>query len=159
MIGLALTSAGTAHAQDAARGLPESPGAAVARAKCLGCHESDLIVSQRLSPTGWDREVAKMERWGAVLSAEERPLLVGYLTRQFGVRPAVSHDAQAVAAGEAIYKEACRVCHEDDLSAQQRLSAAAWGRTIDKMVRWGAKVSADERGALVAYLASRWGPP
>jgi hypothetical protein len=43
-----------------------------------------------------------MERWGAVLSAEERPLLVGYLTRQFGVRPAVSHDAQAVAAGEAI---------------------------------------------------------
>jgi hypothetical protein len=51
------------------------------------------------------------------------------------------------------------VCHEDDLSAQQRLSAAAWGRTIDKMVRWGAKVSADERGALVAYLASRWGPP
>lgn len=146
-----------AGAQDAKTGLPDSPGVEVARARCIGCHEADLIVSQRLSPTGWDREVAKMERWGAKLSAEERPVLVGYLTRQFGVRPLASHDAATVAAGEAVYKQACRACHEDDLSEQQRLSAAAWGRTVDKMVRWGAKVSADDKPALVAYLASRWG--
>jgi hypothetical protein len=35
----------------------------------------------------------------------------------------------------------------------------AWGRTVDKMVRWGAKVSAAEKPVLVAYLTSRWGPP
>lgn len=156
---VALGVASSAAAQDATRGLPETAGVEVARAKCLGCHEADLIVSQRLSPTGWDREVAKMERWGAKLSAEERPVLVGYLTRQFGVRPAASHDAAAVAAGEAVYKQTCRTCHEDDLSEQQRLSAAAWGRTVDKMVRWGAKVAADEKPALVAYLTSRWGHP
>lgn len=152
-------AAGAAAAQDAPRGLPDNPGAEIARATCIGCHESDLIVSQRLSPAGWDREVAKMERWGAKVSAEERPALVGYLTRQFGVRPAVSHDAAAVTAGEAVYKNACRACHEDDLSAQQRLSAAAWGRTVDKMVRWGARVSAEDKTPLVAYLASRWGQP
>ena len=154
---VALGVAAPAGAQDAKAALPDSAGVEVARAKCIGCHEADLIVSQRLSPTGWDREVAKMERWGAKLSAEERPVLVGYLTRQFGVRPLASHDAAAVAAGEAVYKQACRACHEDDLSEQQRLSAAAWGRTVDKMVRWGAKVSADEKPALVAYLSSRWG--
>jgi len=148
-----------AAAQDAARGLPEGAGAEVARARCLGCHESDLIVSQRLSPTGWDREVAKMERWGAKLSAEERPALVGYLARQFGVRLLASHDAAAVAAGEAVYRRACRTCHEDDLSEQQRLSTAAWGRTVDKMVRWGATVSAEDKPNLVAYLAARWGHP
>ena len=137
--------------------LPAGAGVDVAQAKCLGCHEADLIVSQRLSPTGWDREVAKMERWGATLSAEERPALVGYLTRSFGVRPAVSHDAAAVAAGEAVFKEACRVCHDDDLSEQQRLTSAGWGREVDKMVRWGAKVTPDEKPALVAYLTSRWG--
>jgi mono/diheme cytochrome c family protein len=146
-------------AQSAASVLPDAAGVEVARAKCIGCHEADLIVSQRLSPTGWDREVAKMERWGAKLSAEERPLLVSYLTRQFGLRPVAAHDAAAVVAGEAIYKQTCRTCHEDDLSEQQRLSAAAWGRTVDKMVRWGAKVSADEKPALVAYLTSRWGHP
>lgn len=137
--------------------LPASAGVEVAQAKCIGCHDADLIVSQRLSPTGWDREVAKMERWGTTLSAEERAALVGYLTRSFGVRPAVSHDALAVAAGEAVFKEACRVCHDDDLSEQQRLTSAGWGREVDKMVRWGAKVSAEEKPALVAYLTSRWG--
>ena len=142
-----------------AASLPQSPGADVATAKCIGCHQADLIVSQRLSPTGWDREVAKMERWGAKLSPEERPVLVGYLTREFGVRPTASHDVTAVAAGEAVFKEACRVCHDDDLSEQQRLTAAGWGREVDKMVRWGAKVTADEKGPLVAFLTSRWGHP
>jgi mono/diheme cytochrome c family protein len=157
LVFVALGVTAPADAQDAKPGLPDGAGAEVARARCIGCHEADLIVSQRLSPTGWDREVAKMERWGAKLSAEERPVLVGYLTRQFGVRPLASHDAAAVAAGEAVYKDTCRTCHEDDLSEQQRLSAAAWGRTVDKMVRWGAKVSADQKPALVAYLTSRWG--
>lgn len=146
-------------AKDASRELPESPGVEVARASCVGCHDADLIVSQRLSPGGWDREVAKMERWGAKVEAAVRPVLVDYLARHFGVRPVASHDMVAVAAGEAVFKAACLGCHEDDLSAQQRLSAAAWGRTVDKMVRWGAKVSADDRGPLVAYLASRWGHP
>jgi mono/diheme cytochrome c family protein len=137
--------------------LPLSAGVEVARAKCIGCHESDLIVSQRLAQGGWDREIAKMERWGAKLSAEERAALLGYLTREFGVRPAVSHDEKAVAAGEAVFKAACRTCHADDLSEQQRLTAAGWGREVDKMVRWGAKVSAEEKPNLVAYLTSRWG--
>ena len=39
--------------------LPASTGVEVATAKCLGCHEADIIVSQRLSPTGWDREVVE----------------------------------------------------------------------------------------------------
>lgn len=138
--------------------LPPGSGVEVATAKCLGCHEADLIVSQRLSPVGWDREVAKMERWGAKLSPEERASLVAYLTRSFGVRPAASHDAAAAAAGEAVFKAACRVCHDDDLSEQQRLTAAGWGREVDKMVRWGAKVTPEEKPSLVAYLTSRWGP-
>ncbi len=129
----------------------------MAKAKCIGCHESDLIVSQRLAQGGWDREIAKMERWGAKLSAEERAALLGYLTREFGLRPAVSHDEKAVAAGEAVYKGACRTCHTDDLAEQQRLTSAGWGREVDKMVRWGAKVSAEEKPNLVAYLTSRWG--
>jgi len=154
---VAVVVAGTSMVEAQAPALPAGAGVDVAQAKCLGCHEADLIVSQRLSPTGWDREVAKMERWGATLSAEERTALVGYLTRSFGVRPAVSHDAAAVAAGEAVFKEACRVCHDDDLSEQQRLTAAGWGREVDKMVRWGARVTPEEKPALVAYLTSRWG--
>lgn len=160
-LGLALVvwTAGAAQAQTPASALPDGPGASVAKAACIGCHEADLIVSQRLGQAGWDREITKMERWGAKVPAEDRPALLAYLASQFGPRPAASHDATAVARGEATFAATCRTCHEDDLSSQQRLSAAAWGRTVDKMVRWGAKVSADEKPALVAYLTSRWGPP
>jgi cytochrome c5 len=163
-LGLALVvatalTAGAARAQAPAAALPDGPGATVAKASCVGCHEADLIVSQRLGQAGWDREIAKMERWGAKVSAADRPVLLAYLATQFGLRSVTAHDTQALASGESVFKAACRTCHEDDLSAQQRLSAAAWGRTVDKMVRWGAKVSAAEKPVLVAYLTSRWGPP
>ncbi len=145
--------------QAPAAALPASAGADVVTAKCIGCHEADLIVSQRLSLTGWDREIAKMERWGAKLSADERRVALGYLTREFGLRPAVAHDAAAVATGEATFRNACLSCHGNDLSRQQRLTAAGWGREVDKMVRWGAMVPADQKPALVAYLTSQWGHP
>lgn len=52
----------------------------------------------------------------------------------------------------------CLSCHDDDLIAQQRLSAAGWSREVDKMTRWGAPVPAERKDALVADLAARYGP-
>jgi hypothetical protein len=59
--------------------------------------------------------------------------------------------------GGRTFDTACRVCHDDDLSAQQRLTREGWGREVDKMIRWGARVPPEERGPLVEFLASRWG--
>jgi hypothetical protein len=75
---------------------------------------------------------------------------------------AAAHDTAAPAgaeSGEAVYQAACRVCHGDDLVEQQRLSEAGWGRTVDKMVQWGARVESDRRASLLRYLASRFGQP
>ena len=55
---------------------------------------------------------------------------------------------------------AYRTFHADHglaLAAQQRLTREGWGREVDKMVRWGARVAPEERSALVEFLASRWG--
>ena len=125
------------------------------RTKCLGCHQADLIAQQRMTRDGWDREIAKMERWGVVLSAAERAQMLTYLAGRFG-RDVVS-GATVPADGEGVYRAACRSCHEDDLASQQRLSAVAWSRTVDKMASWGARVTPEQKPALVAYLASRWG--
>jgi len=122
------------------------------RTKCLGCHQADLIAQQRMARDGWDREIAKMERWGVVLSAAE---VLTFLAGRFGRD--VASGATVPADGEAVYRAACRACHEDDLASQQRLSAVAWARTVDKMVSWGARVTPEQKPALVAYLASRWG--
>ncbi len=134
-----------------AQSLPEGPGADVTRARCVSCHEADLIVQQRLSRAGWEREVDKMVRWGAVVEPSERTPLVEYLARHFAPKPEVSH----ASAGEGTYKRACLTCHEGDLVDQQRLTRTGWTREVDKMIRWGAVVPDADKEALIDFLTSR----
>ena len=65
--------------------LPDAPGVDVARTACTSCHGAALIAGQRLTRVGWDREVAKMERWSRPVAAPERDRLLDYLARHFGV--------------------------------------------------------------------------
>lgn len=80
---------------------------------------------------------------------------IGEISSRHEIAPAPSHDPAQVATGEAVYNGACRACHADDLADQQRLSEAGWGRTVDKMIQWGARVKAEEKSPLIAYLTSR----
>jgi cytochrome c553 len=157
---LVFTIVATAGAQEATgRGqdLPSGGGREHVVARCLSCHETDLIVQQRLSRAGWGRTVDKMVRWGAVVEPAEREPMLDYLAARFAPKPMTSHMV-ATAGSEAIYKRACLSCHEDDLIESQRLARAGWVRTVDKMVRWGATVSDGDKEALVDYLAARYPP-
>src|SRR5262249_25884403 len=73
-----------------------------------------------------------------------------------------SHPAQSAAAPSpaqpAGFRNACLVCHEDDVIRQQRLTRAQWDREIAKMLGWGAKVNDEDRSALLDYLAGSFGP-
>jgi cytochrome c5 len=140
-----------------AQELPAGPGKETVTARCLTCHESDLIVQQRLSRAGWGREIDKMIRWGAVVEASEREPMLDYLSAHFTPKPIPSHIV-ATAGTEAIYKRACYTCHEDDLIQAQRLTRAGWTREVDKMIRWGAVVSDVEKDALIEYLTARYPP-
>lgn len=154
--GVISTSRAAAPSQD----LPESKGVQVVREQCLSCHEADLIVQQRLTRAGWTREIDKMIRWGATVSATERDPMLDYLATHFGPRPATaaSNQAKEEASGELIFQTQCMGCHEDDLTRQQRLTRAGWTREVDKMIRWGATVSAAEKELLLDYLAKNFGP-
>jgi DMSO/TMAO reductase YedYZ molybdopterin-dependent catalytic subunit len=52
------------------------------KSRCTPCHATDLIDAQRLDAEGWDRELAKMQGWGAQLSPEEHQLLVNHLVQR-----------------------------------------------------------------------------
>ncbi|MGE0130186.1 MAG: hypothetical protein AB7U82_19040 [Blastocatellales bacterium] len=139
--------------------LPEGKGMELARDKCVTCHEADVIVAQRLSRQGWTREVEKMIRWGAVVSNSEKEILIDYFAANFKPRSAalvqsVSGDDR----GKQIFEEKCLVCHEADLTKQQRLSRPGWTREVEKMVRWGAVVTDAEKGPLIDYLSRNFGP-
>jgi len=139
-----------------AQTLPAGPGSDVLKARCVSCHEADIIVSQRLSLAAWTRSVDKMVRWGAVITPAEREVLHPFLAANFGPKPVASHAASE--AGAATYKRACTTCHETDIIEQQRLTRPRWVGSVDKMIRWGATVTPEEKDALADYLASRFGP-
>ena len=139
--------------------LPEGKGVELARDKCTTCHEADLIVSQRLSRQGWTREVEKMIRWGAPVSDSEKEVLIDYFTANIKPRSAApAQPATGDDRGKQIFEEKCLLCHESDLTQQQRLSRQGWTREVEKMTRWGAGVSDAEKEPLVDYLSRNFGP-
>lgn len=139
-----------------AQTLPAGPGADVVKSRCVVCHESDIITTQKLSLAGWTNSINKMVRWGSQVTPEEREVLQPYLAMHFGPRPAASH--ANTDAGAATFKRACLVCHDADMSQQQHLSKTGWTRSIEKMMRWGAAVTDADKEALAEYLAAQHPP-
>ena len=52
----------------------------------------------------------------------------------------------------------CLECHEGRIIVQQRLSKAAWTKEVDKMVKWGAVVDAQDHDPLIDYLSANFNP-
>jgi len=55
------------------------------RTACLECHESRIILQQRLSQKTWTKEVDKMIKWGAVVDPNDRGAFIDYLSTNFGL--------------------------------------------------------------------------
>jgi hypothetical protein len=62
--------------------------------------------------------------------------------------------SQSIEAGRKIEQNACTPCHSLRLIDSQRLSVAAWGKEVNKMVGWGARIS--DWQVLVDYLSSQY---
>src|SRR6202022_4175748 len=63
--------------------LPSGPLQAKMKTACLECHDSGIILQQRLSKAAWTKEVDKMIKWGAVVDPNDRDALIDYLTTNF----------------------------------------------------------------------------
>src|SRR6202022_136812 len=63
--------------------LPPGPLQAKMKTACLECHDSGIIVQQRLGKAAWTKEVDKMIKWGAVLDPGDRDAFIEYLSENF----------------------------------------------------------------------------
>jgi len=54
-------------------------------------------------------------------------------------------------------KQACTSCHGADMVSGPRLTHVQWEKEVDKMVRWGAPVTPEDRGDIVDFLARAFG--
>lgn len=76
----------TAQSDNGARtpNLPPGPIQQTAVTACMECHDSSIIVQQRLSHAAWTKEVDKLIKWGAVVNAKDRDALTDYFSVNFG---------------------------------------------------------------------------
>ena len=63
--------------------LPAGPVQAKVRTACTECHDSRIILQQRLSNRAWVKEVDKMIKWGAVVDPSDRNAFIDYLSINF----------------------------------------------------------------------------
>jgi hypothetical protein len=63
--------------------LPAGPAQEKVRTACIECHDSRIILQQRLSKPLWTKEVDKMIKWGAVVDASDRSAFIDYLSINF----------------------------------------------------------------------------
>ncbi len=139
------------------RGLPPGPMKGKASAACLGCHDARIIVQQRLDRRGWTKVLDKMIRWGAPVSQADRDAMIAYFAEHFGPQDSeASHRTLAEGTAASKVRAACLNCHDADLIVQQRLDRLGWIEVVDRMVRWGAVVRSEDRGAIVDYLATNY---
>ena len=66
--------------------------------------------------------------------------------------PAVEAPASA-----AIVRDHCLTCHSEEIVRQQRLTAAQWKKTIDKMRVWGSTLPEARVAGLAAFLEREYG--
>jgi len=96
-------------------------------------------------------------RPGTLLTAV---LAAAILPFAYGQKPAAVKPAEDLPSGtmQAKATTSCLECHEARIILQQRLGKAAWTKEVDKMIKWGAVVDANDRDALVDYLSSNFNP-
>lgn len=63
--------------------LPAGPMQKKVTTACTECHESRILLQQRLSKGAWTKEVDKMIKWGAVVDPADRDGFIDYLSSNF----------------------------------------------------------------------------
>lgn len=76
-VSLMLVLAAGAFAQE-----NHAAGRAEEKRSCTPCHGLQLVRSQRLSKATWEKELVKMEGWGAQI--KDRQALLDYLVAEYG---------------------------------------------------------------------------
>ncbi len=66
--------------------------------------------------------------------------------------------AEARQVAKQAFVENCLMCHGEDMTSRQRLTAKQWTAEVEKMVSWGTPLPPDRKDGLIAYLSETYPP-
>jgi hypothetical protein len=118
-----------------------------------------LVVARATDNRG--RTQGELPQWnpsGYLWNAPDRVAVGAGMPASPARTPITENVALPADADTLFVRQKCVVCHDADLIAQQRLNEPGWSREIDKMTRWGASLTDEERRRLLGYLVRHFPP-
>ena len=130
---------------------PSDKGEQILNGRCnTACHDLRAIQVQARDKDGWTQSVKTMIDKGAMVSADEIPILVQHLVANHGPLPD--------GAGKAVLLNVCTRCHDLKRVLQQGATRQQWEETLTAMLNEGAELSEEEFSVLLSYLAKNFKP-
>lgn len=125
-------------------------GEQLVNGSCTSCHDLRPIQTQALDQAGWTANVQAMIEKGAMVNAEDIPLIVEYLVRNHGPLP----DGP----GKAIVLNTCTLCHDLRRVREHGATPEDWQETLIAMLNEGAMLSEEDFRVVLGYLARNFKP-
>jgi len=150
--------------------LPRGPVRQVILDSCTACHGIDDYAYYAMDRQGWQKLVDSMKEMGAVISDENRSILLDWLVTKFGpdskpypkirTRPILT--LGDVAARDAAAKQftefVCRTCHTLERVDNSRYPEEKWRDVLTDMKTKGADIADEDIPPLVEYFTRTHGP-
>src|SRR5271163_3503522 len=105
-----------------------------------------------------DRESGNGKHWFPIVLAGTVMVITSLPFQALSDKPLPVKVTEDLPAGamQAKATTACLECHEARIILQQRLNKGVWTKEVDKMVKWGAVVDANDHDALIDYLSTNF---
>jgi cytochrome c5 len=141
--------------------LPDGRGKEQVATLCVGCHDLNMAVNKRATPTEWRETVAKMIDRGAKITSDEAAVIVAYLGEHYGASAAAGGERTASlpdGPGKDVLMNKCFQCHTQTMWNDLRQDRRAWEGVLYRMVGRRALWTEEEINAMADYLARVRGP-
>jgi cytochrome c5 len=140
---------------------------------CTACHGIDDYAYYAMDRDGWQKLVDGMKEKGAVISDENRSILLDWLVSKFGPDskpfPRVRADGPILnfgggdaaardVAAKRVLDSVCRTCHTLERIEVAKYNQAKWREIVADMKTKGAQLDDADVAPLADYLAKTYGP-
>ena len=140
---------------------------------CTACHGIDDYAYYAMDRDGWQKLVESMKEKGAVISDENRSILLDWLVSKFGPDskpfPRVRADGPILnfgggdtaardVAAKRVLDSVCRTCHTLERVEVAKYNQQKWREIVADMKNKGAQLDDADVAPLADYLAKTYGP-
>jgi hypothetical protein len=142
--------------------LPPGEGRDIVAVACTQCHGLAVVNSIRQAENAWRVQVYDMILRGAQIHPDDLPVVIDYLSRNFGPGVNVRQSKMAVTLpngdGSELIETGCgELCHGLDRVVLSRRRPAEWNAIVKRMVFLGAPIGDKEVAKVAAYLSKAFG--